>query len=143
MNNDQFIQLLELLKTDIINSMQANGKGATGHTAKQITIVDNNGALQLELPGYMQLLETGRGPTGPNAVPGNPPMIQRFRQWCRAKGIPDKAAWAIKRSIDKKGFKGVAGILTEPLGNDNINQRLNPVLDNITNTLIKEIFKGL
>ncbi len=72
MNNDQLIQFLELLKTDVINSLQANGKNATGQTAKQFIITGDGGKVQLQLPGYMQLLETGRGPTSPNAVAGNP-----------------------------------------------------------------------
>ncbi|HAL83365.1 MAG TPA: hypothetical protein DCO83_14930 [Mucilaginibacter sp.] len=119
--------------------MQANGRDATGQTAKQLTIVEGDNSAQLQLPGYMQLLETGRGPTSPDAVAGNPPMIQRIQQWCQAKGIPDKAAWAIKKSIDKKGFKGIPGLLTEPLGNDNINLRLNSVMDSIADGIIEEL----
>jgi len=139
MNNDQLLELLEQLKTDIINSMQAAGSNATGQTAKQLTITQQDNTLQLELPGYMQLLESGRGPTGPDAVPGDPPMIQRIQQWCQAKGIPDKAAWAIKKSIDKKGFKGKPGILSEPLGDDNINNHLNPALEAIAEEIGKQI----
>ncbi|BAU52981.1 hypothetical protein [Mucilaginibacter gotjawali] len=139
MNNTQLLQLLQLLKTDIINSLQAAGSSATGQTAKQLTITQQDNSVQLNLPNYMRLLETGRGPTGPNAVPGDPPMIQRIQQWCREKGIPDKAAWAIKKSIDKKGFKGKPGILSEPLGDDNINNHLNPILEAIATEISKQI----
>jgi hypothetical protein len=139
MKNDQLIQLLELLKTDVINSMQANGKYATGQTARQITIVENGNNVQLQFPDYMLALEIGRGSTSKNAVAGNPPMIQRIQQWCAAKGIPDKAAWAIKKSIDKKGYLGKPGILTEPLGNENINLRLNPVLDDFASVIREEL----
>ena len=139
MNNTQLIQLLELLKTDIINSLQAAGSNASGQTAKQLTITQQDNTVQLELPGYMELLETGRGPTGPNAVPGDPPMIQRIQQWCREKGIPDKAAWAIKKSIDKKGFNGKPCILSEPLGDDNINNHLKPILEAIAEEISKQI----
>jgi hypothetical protein len=141
MNNDQLIQFLELLKTDVINSLQANGKNATGQTAKQFIVTEDGSNIQLQLPGYMQLLEIGRGPTGLNAVAGNPPMIQRIQQWCQAKGIPDKAAWAIKKSIDKKGFKGIPGLLSEPLGDDNINLRLNQVMDGIAGEISEELLK--
>lgn len=139
MNNDLLLQLLEQLKTDVINSLQAAGSNATGQTAKQLTITQQDNTLQLELPGYMQLLETGRGPTGSDAVPGDPLMIQRIQQWCQAKGIPVKAAWAIKKSIDKKGFKGKPGILTVPLGDDNINNRLNAALDDVANEISNQI----
>jgi len=75
MNNDQLIQFLELLKTDVINSMQANGRYATGQTATEIVITLDSDKVQLQFPDYMIALETGRAPTGNNAVPGNPPMI--------------------------------------------------------------------
>jgi hypothetical protein len=143
MTNDHLITFLETLKTDVINSLQANGKYATGQTAKEITVVEDGNNLQLQLPGYVQELETGRGPTSKNAAPGTPPMIQRIQQWCRAKGIPDKAAWAIKKAIDKNGYKGVPGIITEPLSNENIDMRLSPLMNNIADEVIEEITKQL
>jgi hypothetical protein len=135
METDELVQLLEALRTDIINSLQAAGSGNTGQTAKSLTVVQQADGFQLQMPGYMQLLETGRGPTSSTPIAGDPPMIQRIQQWCQAKGIPDKAAWAIKKSIDKKGYKGKPGILSEPLGDNNINQRLSPVLENMANDL--------
>jgi len=139
MTNEKIKQLLELLKTDVINSMQANGKVATGQTTQQIIIVEDDGNFQLQLPGYILALETGRQPTSRNAVTGNPPMIQRIKQWCQARGIPDKAVWAIKKSIDKKGYPGKPGILTEPLGNGNIDLRLGPVLNEIASAACEEL----
>ena len=142
MDTDQLIQLLEALRTDIINSLQAAGSDTTGQTAKSLTIVQAADGFQLRMPAYMQLLETGRAPTSSNPVAGNPPMIQRIQQWCQAKGIPHEAAWAIKKSIDKKGYKGKPGILSEPLGDDNINQRLAPILEKIAGE-IGELLLGL
>jgi hypothetical protein len=139
MTNDKLTIFLESIRTDIINSMQASGKYATGSTAKQLTIVDNGENVQLQMPPYLQALETGRKPTGNDAVPADPPMIQRIQQWCQAKGITDKAAWAIKKSIDKKGYKGTQGIITEPLSDDNINLRLNPVMESIAEEISKEL----
>jgi len=131
--------LLESLKTDVIHSLQANGKYATGQTAQQITITSDGNGVQLNLPAYIQALETGRRPTGTNATPDNPPMIERIKQWCQAKGIPYKAAWAIKKSIDKHGFTGTPGILSEPLGIENINLRLKPVSEEIAQTITQQI----
>jgi len=135
MDTTQLIELLESLRTDIINSLQAAGSDTTGQTAKSLTIVQEADRFQLQMPGYLQSLETGRAPTSANPIAGDPPMIQRIQQWCQAKGIPEKAAWAIKKSIDKKGYKGKPGILSEPLGDDNINQRLSPILENLANEL--------
>jgi hypothetical protein len=135
MDTNQLIQFLDSLKTDIINSLQSAGSDTTGQAAKSLTVVQDGDGFQLQMPGYMQLLETGRAPTSANPVAADPPMIQRIQQWCQAKGIPDKAAWAIKKSIDKRGYKGKPGILSEPLGDDNIDQRLSPVLENLANNL--------
>lgn len=133
------LEFLESLSNDILHSMQSKGKIASGQTASQITIEGDDNSAQLQIPGYLQILEKGRGPTGSNAVAGNPPMIDRIKQWCQAKGIPDKAAWAIKKSIDKKGFKGSPGILSEPLSDANINLRLGQTLDKAAGTLTKQI----
>ncbi len=139
MTNDHLTTFLQSLKTDVIHSMQANGKYATGQTAQQITIEGDGDSYQLNLPAYMQALETGRAPTGKNAVPGNPPMIDRIKQWCQAKGIPDKAAWAVKRSIDKNGYKGTPGLLSEPLGDNNINVRLDQAAGPWADELVQSI----
>jgi hypothetical protein len=139
MTNDDLTTFLESLKTDLINSLQANGKMATGQTAQQITITSDGDGAQLQLPGYIQLLETGRGPTSSSPAAGDQPMIERIKAWCKAKGIPDKAAWAIKKSIDKNGYKGVSGILSEPLSDDNINLRLGPATENIADEIAQQI----
>ena len=131
------------LKTDLINSLQAKGSIATGQTAQQINIVNTNNGVQLQIPAYLEELENGRKPTSKNAVAGNPPMIQRILQWCRAKGIPDKAAWAVKKKIDKVGYPGKPGIISGPLGDDNINLRLNQSLTKIADNITTEILNQL
>ena len=138
--NDQLQSFLQSLKTDLINSLQANGKNVNSQTVNQLVIVEEGDAFNLQIPGYLQLLETGRGPTGKNAVLGNPPMIQPIQQWCREKGIPDKAAWAIKKSIDKNGFKGIDGIISIPLSEENVNTRLNLVIGKMADELVSKIF---
>jgi hypothetical protein len=134
---------LENLKIDVLTSLQSKGGTATGETEQQIKIINNGNNIQLQLPAYLLELEKGRGPTSKNATPGNPPMIQRIQQWCRAKGIPDKAAWAIKKKIDKVGYPGKPGILTEPLGIDNINLRLNQSLQKMADNITTEILNNL
>ena len=130
---------LSLLRTDLLNSLQSRGKPPSGQTLQQITIEGDENSAILQVPGFLAILEKGRGPTGKNAVKGNPTMIDRIKQWCQAKGIPDKAAWAIKKSIDKKGFKGTPGLLTEPLGDANINIRLNQTLNQVADTITTQI----
>jgi hypothetical protein len=139
---DTLTQIATNLKTDLLNSLQAKGS-ATSQTGKQITITNTDNGIQLDIPGYFLILEKGRGPTGKSPVAGNPPMIQRIQQWCREKGISDKAAWAIKRKIDKVGYPAKPGILTEPLGDDNIDQRLNQSLPQMADDLTNEILNAL
>ena len=143
MPNNHLTTFLDSLKTDLIHSLQTRGKYATGQTAQQITIEVDANSYQLNRPAYIQVLETGRSPTGKNAIPGNPPMINRIKQWCQAKGIPDKAAWAIKKSIDKKGYKGLPGILSEPFSDANINLRLNHAAEPIADALVQQIIDSL
>jgi hypothetical protein len=142
MNNNQLTLFLESIRSDLINSLQSKGS-ARPQTISQITIITEGNKAQLQIPGFFQTLETGRGPTGKNAAPGVPPMIQRIRQWCQAKGIPEREAWAIKKVIDKKGIKGKPGILTEPLSEENIDRRLKPVMESLANELIGEIQKSI
>ena len=136
MNNNQLTLFLESIRSDLINSMQAKGSGASGETISQMTITTEGDKAQLQIPGFLQTLEAGRGPTSKNTMPGVPPMIQRIKQWCQAKGIPERETWAIKKVIDKKGFKGKPGILTEPLSDENISLRLKPVMQSLANELI-------
>lgn len=138
MNNNQLTLFLESIRSDLINSLQSKGD-VSQPTISQMTITTEGDKAQLQIPGFLQVLETGRGPTGKSAVPGVPPMIQRIKQWCQAKGIPEREAWAIKKVIDKKGIKGKPGILTEPLSDENIDRRLKPIMESLANELIGSI----
>lgn len=138
MNHPEITQLLETLKTDVTNSLQSKNINP-----QNITITTNDNTAQLHIPSYLQIVETGRKPTSKNAQPGNPPMIRRIQQWCREKGIPEKAAWAIKKKIDKYGYHGKPGLLTDPLGDDNINTKLNQTLEQMTDNLTSQILNTL
>ncbi|WP_179415531.1 hypothetical protein HDF19_21760 [Mucilaginibacter sp. E4BP6] len=139
MNQPEITQFLESVKTDLINSLQT--KNITN--AQNITITTNDETQQLQIPSYLQIVETGRGPTSKNAQPGNPPMIQRIQQWCQEKGIPAKAAWAIKKKIDKMGYPGKPGLLTDPLSDDNINAKLEQTLEQMADNISNQILNAL
>ncbi len=139
MNQPEITQFLQNIQTDLINSLQTKNITNT----QNITITANNQTQQLQIPSYLQIVETGRGPTSKNAQPGTPPMIQRIQQWCQAKGIPDKAAWAIKKKIDKVGFPGKPGLLTGPLGDDNINTKLDQTLEQMADNISNQILNAL
>lgn len=123
-NNQILSDLIEAIKTDVINSMQAKGRNATGETiaALESVLTPDNG--QLLASWWIDALEVGRKPTSQGAIQGEPPMIDNIKAWCEAKGIDVSLAWAIKKSIDKNGYPGTPGVLTEPLSDDNVNMRL-------------------
>lgn len=134
--------LITALKTDLINSLQSKGI-TSDQTISQIKTINNGNQQQLQIPGYLQIVEKGRGPTSSNPVPGDPPMIQRIQQWCREKGIPDKAAWAIKKKIDKVGYAGKPGTLSQPLGDENINSRVDQSAEQIADELLTQILNSI
>jgi hypothetical protein len=127
------------IKNDVINSMQSNNRFATGETVAALEVTNNDSSVQLLAPLYVDALEFGRGPTSPDAIPGDPPMIERIKAWCAAKGIEDGAAWAIKKNIDKVGYPGKPGVLTEPLSDDNISRRITPATESIASDLSKRV----
>jgi hypothetical protein len=128
-----------LILIDTTNSLQANGRYATGETVKSFEVVTTETAVQLLAAGYVNILEDGRGPTSPDAIPGDPPMIERIKAWCDAKGIDQKAAWAIKNKIDKEGYAGIEGVISEPTSEDNISRRLNPAINEIGNNIAQQV----
>jgi hypothetical protein len=139
MSQPEITQFLESLQTDLINSLQTKNITNT----QRIKIITNYQTQQLQIPSYLQIVETGRAPTSKNAQAGNPPMIQRIQQWCLEKGIPAKAAWAIKKKIDKMGYPGKPGLLTDPLGDDNINTKLEQSLEQMADNISNQILNAL
>ncbi len=138
MSNEQLLNFLNTIRAELISALQTSGRDSSGQTSAQISITEDENAVKLEVPGYVRLLETGRKPTSNNAPRSNPPMIERIQVWCQEKGLSEKAAWAIKKSIDKKGFKGTPGLL-DALTEDNLNQKLVPFLDNMADDTRAEI----
>lgn len=140
---NQLISFLNKIKVDLINSKQAKGSQTSTKSLNDIKITIDGDKLQLELPGFLQILENGRGPTNKNATPGVPPMINRIKQWAQEKGIPENRIWAIKKAIDKHGFKGKPGIISDPLSDENINIRLKPAMEAIATELARAIEQAI
>lgn len=122
---------IDTIKNDVIHSMQANNRVGTGDTIKELTEVVSDDYAALLAPWWIDAQEYGRGPTsatGPYQQ-SDPSFIERLKLWCVSKGIEPGAAYAIKKKIDKEGYAGKPGVLTEPLSDDNINMRLNPMCE--------------
>jgi hypothetical protein len=130
------------IRTDIINSLQANGRYATGETIAALEIALTESGGQLLAPWWIDALEKGRKPTSQGAQIGDPPMIERIKAWCEAKGIDTAIAWAIKKSIDKYGYPGKPGVLTQPLelADKHINDACEQIAINYQNEIV-DLFK--
>ena len=143
-NNKEILQgFVDTLKTDVINSMQAHGRYASGKTAREITTNADDNASELSAPEYIDKLEDGRGPTSPGAPAGDPTVFEQIKAWCAIRGIDEKAAYPIAKSIHKYGYKGKPGVLTEPLGEDNINNRLNNTLEQLADNEVDSFLESL
>ncbi|MDR3551215.1 MAG: hypothetical protein P4L31_07420 [Candidatus Babeliales bacterium] len=141
--------IINAIKTDVINSMQAHGQYATGQSINQLeTIVDGESG-QLLAPFWIWALEFGRKPTSPGAAAGDPTLYQSICIWAAAKGIAEFSTndkgekinvWrAITAYIHKNGYPGKQGVLTEPLSDDNVNSRINEQMEVFADEQAKEV----
>ena len=133
--------LVTNIYNDIILSLEANGRKATGKTAEALQVVQNGFKVELEAPGYIDILETGRGPTSPDAPPGNPTVFEMIKEWCAAKGIDEKFAYPITQKIHKEGYAGRPGLLSNPLSDDNVDKRATEAAGALADLLITSYLK--
>jgi len=140
-NIDILTSFVDTIKNDVIHSMQANNRVGTGDTIKELTEVAGDDYVALLAPWWIDAQEYGRkptSPTGPYQI-SDPSFIDRLKAWCAAKGIVQGAAYAIKKKIDKEGYEGKPGVLTEPLGIDNINMRLDPICEQMADNEAQKV----
>ncbi len=99
---------LNRVRRDTIEAITSQGMSASGRTAKQLKVVATQGrdALgrftsemeggQLLGPDHFTFLIHGRGP-------GKMPPVANLRVWVLARGMDEKAAWAVAKSIAARG----------------------------------------
>lgn len=92
----------------IKDNLSSTGTSATGKTAQSLRYeVTNEGTkATLKVIGkpYFMVVETGRKPT-PNYDKPSKAFVQSIKEWIQAKGGNEKFAYAIAKSIHKKGTK--------------------------------------
>ena len=150
--NNPLSDFIEAIKLDIVNSIQEKGRYATGETIRKIEHVDEELRSILYGPAYIDALEFGRKPTSPGAPAGNPTVYDQIQIWAAAKGIPEFVSadgkqinvWrAITEKIHRYGYPGKPGVLTEPLSDENINNRLQETLDQIATLTATNVAQSL
>lgn len=91
---------------------------ATGRTAQSVQFsVRREGTrdiLQITGRPFIMALETGRKATQQYTKPSKE-FVESIREWLAAKGNDTGLAYAIAKSIHKKGTKGTAGIISGPV----------------------------
>ena len=105
----ELIEIVNEQGIQLINNIRANlgstGTNATLKTSQSLRIeISQEGAnIRLKLFGrpFFNTVETGRKPT-----PGKKPsreFIENLKPWAAARGIDEKAVWAIATKINQKG----------------------------------------
>jgi hypothetical protein len=92
----------------IRQNMAATGTNATGKSSQSLRyeIVQEGEKTILRVLGrqYFAVVETGRRPTPQYDKPSRE-FVAAIKEWAQAKGIEENAAYAIAKSIHKKGTK--------------------------------------
>lgn len=133
--------LVTAVRNDVIHSLQANGREATGATIKELQQATINNKVMLLAPSWITALENGRKPTPEGTPPSDPTLREALIPWLDARGIPQSAAYAVAKKIHQKGYKGTPGVLSEPLSDDNINRLADQAADNLATLLITSTLK--
>lgn len=121
---------------------------ATGKTSKSLRyeVVDNGSKVTLKVIGkpYFKVVETGRKAT-PQYTNPSKQFVDSIREWVKARGIPESAAYAIAKSIHKKGtpptgkeiFSNVInGSLTDKISKDLLDKFAIALTNNIVNQYV-------
>lgn len=129
-------KVTDSLGEDVVQSLKDKDRYATGDTAKAIKSEQKIDSAQLTAPGYIQDLEFGK-------KKGELPSESKIRRWCEARGISPNRVDSIRAKIYLKGYKGRAGVLTDPLSTANINATIDRVLEQVAVLVTSQINKEL
>lgn len=131
--------VVEGLKGDLVTSLQNANRVASGDTINAIESRADETSAQLLGPQYLYALQDGRKPTSPDAPAGDPTLFQQIQKWCAAKGIDQKAAYPITKSIHENGYPGTPGIIDEPLSDENVDKYLLKCLGDLSGLFVNEV----
>lgn len=111
------LTILSKYGTDIVTQLKQSisSHSATGRTARSLRfeVVREGTKDILKIYGrpFIMALETGRKPTPQYTKPSRD-FVSNIREWLKAKGGDQDLAYAIAKSIHKKGTKGTPGIIS-------------------------------
>ena len=103
----------------IRGSLQSANRVATGKTNAAIRSESDANGFTVYAPNYVDALQDGRKPTSSGGS-GTSTFFNSIVEWCRARGIDEKAAYPIYRKINREGYEGTPNVLDNPI-NDIVN----------------------
>ncbi len=94
---------------ELSNQLRREGKVASGKLLRSLdtrlikTAFGTIYTIELIAENYLEYIDGGRPPTKRG---GNGQVFRDIKKWVRLKGIPEKFAYPIAKSIHEKGYKG-------------------------------------
>ena len=111
------IKGLEDTKKSIQKNLASSGRNASGSTSKSLKVTSSITPTQVvaKLTGsnVLEVLEFGRGAT--KNASSNATWKGELLSWMRIRGIPEGAFYPIWRKINRDGYKGTPGIVSNPV----------------------------
>lgn len=151
-----FADLLAILSqtgTTVVDQIKQNlsstGTNATGRTSKSLRfeVINETDKQILRIIGkpYFKVVETGRKDT-PQYTNPSKQFVSDILQWVKARGIEQKAAYGIAKSIHQKGTKlfregGRKDIYSNVITPTFVENLSKSVLDQFTNEYMRNVVK--
>lgn len=110
---------LDILKKDIQDNLKSNDRNASGKTSRSLNVSVDANADRVKGVLYgdeqtLEVLEFGRPPSE-NGQKGKRTWEFDLRKWMTYRGIPQSAFYPIWRKINRDGFKGTQGLVSQPM----------------------------
>jgi len=95
--NEKVKAALEGVGVDGVEIMQGTAPDASGFLKDHIDYNLIGFKLSFTMPEYAKYVEYG--------TPPHFPPVEEIREWCKTVGVPEDAAWAIAKAIEKRGTR--------------------------------------
>jgi len=122
--NKVFKGLGEYSVKRIRQSLESANRVATGKTNAAIRSESDANGFKVYAPNHITALQDGREPTKDKTKKyknvSESEFFQSIVEWCRARGIDERAAYPIYRKVNEEGYEGTPNIIDDPI-NDIVN----------------------
>lgn len=144
------LSILTNYGASIVSQIQQNlastGTNATGKTSKslryEVTQEGSKATLMVIGKPFFKVVETGRKAT-PQYTNPSKDFVASIKEWVKARGIPEGAAYAIAKSIHKKGTPPTGKLIFSNVINESLTDKINnDLLDHFTKIFTKNIIDG-